>query len=88
MERLLGVRYRHAEKTVAPVPASAGSANLSSLPVALRKELCQAAELLDTKATKQTIKRIREIDEPLAEYLEELIRSYRFDQISVLCDGP
>jgi CheY-like chemotaxis protein len=87
MERLLGVRYRYAELPEATAPALGREIDLSSLPETLRKALCQAADSLDQEASQQVIRQIREMDVPLSEELERLIRDYRYDQILLHCDN-
>jgi len=86
MERLLGLRYRYAEAPAATAAAATGI-DLTGLPPSLRDELCRAARLLDVEAAEQAIGRIRELDPRIAEELDELVRSYRYDRIIALCDS-
>ncbi|MRR51586.1 MAG: PAS domain S-box protein [Rhodocyclaceae bacterium] len=85
MERLLGLRYRYAEAPASAVPAS--DIDLAGLPLALRDQLCRAARLLDVEATEQAIGRVRDVDPHVAEELEELVSTYRYDRIIFLCDS-
>jgi len=87
MERLLGLRYRYAEAPAATAAAATGI-DLTGLPPSLRDELCRAARLLDVEATEQAIGRIRELNAPLADQLDELVRSYQYDRILSLFDSP
>ncbi|TXT36168.1 MAG: histidine kinase, partial [Comamonadaceae bacterium] len=87
MERLLGLCYRYAEPSAVTVTTSVSFADLISLPAALREDLYACAQLLDVEATTQAIRCIREVNATLADQLDELVRTYRFDQIVALCDG-
>jgi signal transduction histidine kinase/DNA-binding response OmpR family regulator len=88
LEKLLGVRYRYQEQSAATTYATTSHADLSQLPATLREELCRAARLLEMEAATQVIGRIREINASVADELEEFARTYRYDQIVALCDGP
>lgn len=87
MGRLLGLRYLHADEPRGVSAAPTVLDGLSALPAALREDLHQAARLLDVEAAEQAISRILEINAPLAGELDELVRTYRFDRLSSLCEN-
>ncbi|MFZ2305855.1 MAG: ATP-binding protein [Rhodoferax sp.] len=88
MERLLGLAYRYAEPPTVAVAAADCGADLARLPTDLREELCRAAGILDEEATQRAIDRVRAADARLASELEEWVRTYRYDRIVALCEGP
>ncbi len=88
MERLMGLRYRYAEPSTVPMAAAVSGADLARFPADLREELCRAAGILDEEATQRAIDRIRATDARLAGELEEWVRTYRYDRIVALCEGP
>jgi signal transduction histidine kinase/DNA-binding response OmpR family regulator len=87
MERLLGLHYRYAEPSDPSISAWFSDADLAGLPADLRQELSRAAQILDEESSHRAIDRIREKDARLADELEELVRTYRYDRIVALCEG-
>jgi CheY-like chemotaxis protein len=87
MERLLGLHYRYAEQSTPSVATPVSGADLARLPADLRQELSRAAKILDEESTHRAIEVVRATDAHLANELEELVRTYRYDRIVALCEG-
>jgi PAS domain S-box-containing protein len=85
MAHLLGVRYRYAEQPGASAQTPTGKLDLAALPTALREALGEAAKTLNQQAVEAIINQVREIDAPLSNELERLMRDYRYDQILAYC---
>ncbi|AUX48460.1 hypothetical protein SOCE26_099980 [Sorangium cellulosum] len=84
----LGVRFEYEDQPAARPAQAARGADLAraaaGLPVALRKDLRQAATRLDAKAVQAAVERIQPEDADLAGAVAELARGYRFDSILAL----
>jgi signal transduction histidine kinase/CheY-like chemotaxis protein len=83
MSRLLGVRFRHAAP--AETATTAGSLDLSPLSAQQRGELREAALLMDLELARRVVGRIRTEHPAVAEGIDELVESFRFDLIAERC---
>ncbi len=94
MTKHLGVLFVY-EDSIQTAPAKVEDANknvlvskkLNALPEELRDTLKTAAERTDPKRSNAVIDRIRKRDEPLADALAELVKTYHFDIIQELFEG-
>ncbi len=91
MTKHLGVRFVY-EESAEKTPAKSEHAHKNiltlerwnAMPEELTAALKTSAERTDPKRSNAVINRIREHDEPLADALAELVRTYRFDIIQEL----
>jgi signal transduction histidine kinase len=84
--RMLGLRFDYAEVSPFELGSPAISAvDLSGLPVDARKDLCEAAGVLDKEALLSIVERLRPDHPAEAEAIAKLIEGYRFDVIQQLC---
>ena len=86
MTKHLGVRFVYGESLVTDIPKEDdGDKNiltperLNALPEELLDALKTSAKRTDPKRSKMVVDQIREHDEPLAEALHGLVKTYRFD---------
>ena len=83
MGKLLGLRYRYADKTAQDTGESAPP--LSDLPEALRIKLKEAAELLDIEGVQAVVNNIRADYPAHTRIISEWLSNFRFDKIIELC---
>ncbi len=91
IQKHLGVRYVYEDKTIAkrpfdklrtsqaPIEKGLTSESLAALPAEVLTELREAVTGLDSEESRKIIARIREDHPQLAEVLEKLVDTYRFD---------
>ena len=88
MERLLGLRYLRADAEVkAAQTGGISAASLAALPEGLRKELEEAAVVLDDQRITEIIGEIAKIDPELAAALSAYARNFDYEPILRLLQG-
>ena len=89
LTRHLGIRflYEQAELPSSDTRRSLTASDLNKLPVKLRKQLKQAAVMLDTAAAQQVIREIRSHSSATADALDAIVSDLRFDIIIRLIDS-
>jgi len=87
MADLLTLQYRYAEDAGHNEPAPE-ALSLQALPLALRQQLKQAADLLDQATVRALLEQLHPLEPVLAAGLGSLLGEFRFDRIAALCDAP
>jgi PAS domain S-box-containing protein len=84
--RMLELCFEYAQaEPDEPRAAATAAANLSDLPVDVRKELREVAAMLDREATLAIVERLQSAYRTEAETIAKLVSDYRFDRIEELC---
>lgn len=85
MGERLGLHYLYASEAALPLPRVA-KPDFSVLSADLLRQLNAAAEALDVEVVRHVVANLGEAHPELAAALDALMQSFRFDQISTLCN--
>ncbi|MBK6998908.1 MAG: response regulator [Rhodoferax sp.] len=87
MGELLGLRYRYGASAQAQQSGPTDAPDLSVLSPEVIEKLRGAAEILDFEGMQQVVAQLRPTQPTIADALESLLHSFRFDQIGKLCQA-